>query len=105
MIGAIIGGAASVLSSGIGAGMQTWQNKKNREEEERVRQATWAREDKLRAETHGREDNAVQRRAEDMRLAGINPLLAAGDPAQASAGQTSGGTTQSQSAPSLDGLA
>lgn len=35
-----------------------------------------------------REDNAVQRRTKDMRKAGINPLLAAGNPASASSVST-----------------
>jgi len=42
--------------------------------QKRVQKTTWRRE-----------DNAVQRRARDMTAAGINPMLAAGSPAQASA--------------------
>ena len=35
-----------------------------------------------------REDNAIQRRTKDMRKAGINPLLAAGNPASSSSVST-----------------
>lgn len=90
MLGGIIGGALSAITSGVGMGLQAHQNKKNQE-----------REDKIRRETWEREDNAVQRRAKDMEMAGINPLLAAGDPAQAS----TGGAVTGQNAPSTEGLA
>ena len=62
MLGGIIGGALGAINGGIGLGLQAKQNRITRE----------------------REDNAVQRRARDMELAGINPLLSAGDPAQTS---------------------
>lgn len=49
----------------------------------------------LQERVFAREDNAVQRRAEDMRAAGINPILAAGSPAQA-------GSVVRSDAPQLD---
>lgn len=85
MIGTILGGAGAI-GSGIG-NIIGQQNQRKREEE--IRKKTWERE-----------DNAVQRRAKDMQLAGINPLLAAGDPAQASTG---GGTGQATDTSSLGG--
>ena len=89
MLGGIIGGALSAVTSGIGMGLQAHQNKKNQEREDKIRQQTW-----------DREDNAVQRRAKDLELAGINPLLAAGDPAQAS----TGGSVTGGTAPNAEGL-
>ena len=89
MLGGIIGGALGAVGKTVGMGLQAHQNKKNQEREDQIRKETW-----------NREDNAVQRRAKDMELAGINPLLAAGDPAQASTG---GGVTGGQ-APDAEGL-
>ena len=90
MLGGIIaGGAMNMITQGVGMGLQAHQNKKNQEREDKIRQQTW-----------DREDNAVQRRAKDLELAGINPLLAAGDPAQASTG---GGVTGG-TAPDAEGL-
>ena len=89
MLGGIIGGAMNMITQGIGMGLQAHQNKKNQEREDKIRQQTW-----------DREDNAVQRRAKDLELAGINPLLAAGDPAQAS----TGGNVGQMEAPNVDGL-
>ena len=89
MLGGIIGGALGAVGNAVGMGLQAKQNKKNQEREDKIRQQTW-----------DREDNAVQRRAKDMEKAGINPLLAAGDPAQASTG---GGVTGG-TAPDAEGL-
>ena len=75
MLGGIIGGIGSAIMGGISMANQKKTNEQNR-----------AREDQIRKEIWKREDNAVQRRAKDLGLAGINPLLAAGDPAQASTG-------------------
>ena len=90
MLGGIIGGALSAITSGVGMGLQASQNKKNQEREDNIRRQTWQRE-----------DNAVQRRAKDMEKAGINPLLAAGDPAQAS----TGGAVTGAQAPDTGALA
>ena len=89
MLGGIIGGALGAIGKTVGMGLQAHQNKKNQEREDQIRKETW-----------NREDNAVQRRAKDMEKAGINPLLAAGDPAQASTG---GGVTGG-TAPDAEGL-
>lgn len=104
MLGGIIGGIGSAITGAIGLNQQKKTNEENRAREDKVRSDTWNREDKIRSdtwsredkiryETQNREDNAIQRRARDLELAGINPLLAAGDPAQASGQATSGGTT------------
>lgn len=50
--------------------------------QEQKKQNAWMRQ--AQETTWEREDNAVQRRAADMKAAGINPLLAAGSAAQAS---------------------
>lgn len=91
MLGGIIGGIGSAIMGGISMANQKKTNEQNRAREDRIRSDTWNREDKIRYETQTREDNAIQRRARDLQLAGINPLLAAGDPAQASGQTTSGG--------------
>lgn len=53
-----------------------------------IQQAQWEREDKIRAETQAREDNAYQRATEDMLKAGINPNLVGIQPAQSGGGIT-----------------
>lgn len=49
----------------------------------------WEREDEIRKETQEREDTAVQRWAEDVRKAGINPNLFSGTGAASGGGITS----------------
>lgn len=46
------------------------------EQSRQWRNEQWAREDRIRKETQDREDNAISRKVEDMRRAGVNPNLA-----------------------------
>nr|WAE43821.1 MAG: DNA pilot protein [Microviridae sp.] len=69
----IVGGVEDAL--GFGSNVMNYESQRlNREQQLSLQQQSWARE-----------DNAVQRRASDMKSAGINPLLAAGSSASASA--------------------
>jgi len=65
LLGGVIGGVTDLLNFS--------EQKKQNAWEREAQETTWERE-----------DNAVQRRAADMKAAGINPLLAAGSAAQAS---------------------
>ena len=46
------------------------------EQSRKWRNEQWAREDRIRKEVQEREDNAISRKIEDMRRAGVNPNLA-----------------------------
>lgn len=65
LLSGIVSGASSLVNLGLGI----WQNKKN--------------EDLMRESWH-REDTAVSRRVMDLKKAGLNPVLAAGQGAQSS---------------------
>lgn len=85
--GGLLGGVFGIIQNERNISFQKEQNEK---------QMAWNREQfdyqkGLNTLTMQREDNAVQRRAQDMKQAGINPLLAAGAPAQATSMQTGGG--------------
>lgn len=57
---------------------------------EEWQQKQWDREDQIRQETQIREDNAIQRKVNDMRAAGVNPNLAY----SMSGAESGGGITQ-----------
>lgn len=87
MLGAILAGAGGVVE-GAGSILNAFLQRKTAKENLAYQQQADAMNLTFQKEsrdlTMAREDNAVQRRAADMRSAGINPLMAAGSPAQAS---------------------
>lgn len=91
MLGGIISGAMGLAGSIHNANVQKdlGQQQINLSKEIYGHQTAYKRQqDKL---MQAREDNAVQRRARDMQLAGINPLLAAGSPSEAKGSTGLGG--------------
>lgn len=69
----LLGGALA----GVGSAASSWMNWQSQKE-------TNAQNLALTQQQWGREDNAVQRRTADMEKAGLNPVLAAGNPATSS---------------------
>ena len=88
----ILGTAASMGSSLINANAQAKAN-------DRSEANAW----EMQRIQHEREDNAVQRRAEDMKKAGINPLMAAGNAANSSSAQLSQITAPQVNGPDILG--
>lgn len=77
---------------GIGLGLTAagtayniFSNERQRNDQLEVNRLNWNRSQQLTKQQWERDDNAVQRRAEDLRAAGMSPILAAGSPAQSSA--------------------
>ena len=68
----ILGGIGGLISAGV-SGFNAYEQFKTQEYEKEVQKETWARE-----------DNAVQRRVADLKAAGLNPVLAAGQGASSS---------------------
>lgn len=88
-LGPILAGIGGIVQAGAGI----WQGLMN----QRSVRDTNALNERLTREGWEREDSAVQRRAADMRAAGINPLLAAGDGA-------SSGNMPTMQAPQMSGM-
>jgi len=84
-VGGLIGGAGGAILGFLGQNSTNAANKEIAEMNIEYQKEVNARNEALMRENWGREDNAVQRRANDLALAGMSPLLAAG--AAAGAGQ------------------
>lgn len=80
--GGILGGVGSIVQGGAAIGSATMTAQQNRENL-RLQKQQFKYQKKLQGQLFAREDNAVQRRAADLKAAGFNRVLAAGSGANA----------------------
>jgi len=92
IVSAMIAGGASLAGSTASIAATSNLNKKNRQWQEKMTREAW-----------GRDDTAVQRRAEDMEAAGINRLVAGGGGSGALMQSGMANTVQGQT-PDLSGI-